>query len=165
MKAQFNREYTQEEINKALRQMRPLNSPKLDGFDACFYQKHWRTVVINVYKVVLAIIQGEGKLFTINSTFIALILKREKSKFVNDYRLISLCNVIYKFISKVNYNRLKKVKRLVISIMQSAFIFGRSITNKIIVAKELLHSMKLNKKKRDDLIFVKLDMSKAYDMI
>lgn len=89
----------------------------------------------------------------------------EKSKFVNDYRLISLCNVIYKLISKVNYNRLKKVKRLVISIMQSAFIFGRLITNKIIVAKELLHSMKLNKKKRDGLIFVKLDMSKAYDKI
>lgn len=48
---------------------------------------------------------------------------------------------------------------------QSAFILGKLVIDNIIVIYEVLHSMKLNKIKKGRSMAVKLDMSKAYDMI
>lgn len=42
----------------------------------------------------------------INSTFIAVICKVKDPKKVNDFRPISLCNVLYKIITKTLTNRM-----------------------------------------------------------
>lgn len=84
---------------------------------------------------------------------------------VNDFKLISLCNVIYKIISKVLANRLKKVLHDIISSTQSAFIPGRLITDNIMVAFVVLHTMKTKQKGGIGNKALKLDMSKAYDKI
>jgi hypothetical protein len=71
----------------------------------------------------------------LNMTCIALIPKVKNLTCVTEYRRISLCNVLYKLISKVLANRLKKKKKkimhLIISPTQSAFILGRLITDNI----------------------------------
>lgn len=53
----------------------------------------------------------------------------------------------------------------IISSNQSAFIPKRLITDNIMVAHELLHSLKKNKKEKVEKMVVKLDMSKAYDRV
>lgn len=65
---------------------------------------------------------------------------------MTDIRPISLCNVIYKVISKVLANRVKKIIDRIISEAQSAFIPGHLITDNIIVAFEVVHY--INKRKR-----------------
>lgn len=49
--------------------------------------------------------------------------------------------------------------------MQSAFIPNRLIMDNIMVAFELLNSLKLNKKKRDGAMAIKLDIFETYDRI
>lgn len=68
---------------------------------------------------------------------ISLTPKCENPKVMIDFCLISLCNALYKVISKMLANRLKRVLYKYGSKFQSAFILGRSITNHTIVALRL----------------------------
>ena len=79
---------------------------------------------------------------SLNTTFITLIPKIKHPKKVSHFRPISLCNVIYKLISKVVVNRLKKVLAQTILESQSAFLLGRLIYDNILMAFETLHHLK-----------------------
>jgi hypothetical protein len=102
---------------------------------------------------------------SLNITHIVLIPKIKNPSRIIDYWLISLCNVLYKLMSKVLANRLKRVLNSIISPNQSAFLPGRLITDNVIVAFEALHSMNTRLKGRKGYMTLKLDMSKTYDRV
>jgi hypothetical protein len=92
-----------------------------------------------------------------------LILKVDKPEKVTDLRPISLCNVVYKVVSKVLSRRLREVLPEIITPNQSAFVPGRLISNNILIAYELTHYL-LNKRDGNvGFAAIKLDMSKAHD--
>ena len=68
---------------------------------------------------------------SLNSTFITLIPKKDT---LDDFRPISLCNCIYKIISKVIAKRCKTVLSEKISLEQFGFLEGRLIHEAIGVA-------------------------------
>jgi hypothetical protein len=84
---------------------------------------------------------------------------------MKDWRPIALCNVLYKLLSKVLENRLKKILHKCIADLQSAFVPGRSIMDNALVAIELVHYMKTKTKGNEKIVALKLDISKAYDRI
>jgi len=84
---------------------------------------------------------------------------------MRDLRPISLCNVIYKNISKVLANILKPLLPKCISQEQSAFVENRSIIDNVMAAYEIVHHMKCKKKGKVGEVALKIDISKAYDRV
>lgn len=102
---------------------------------------------------------------SINKTNIMLIPKIVNPSNITYFRPISLCNVLYKLLAKVIANCLQSVIDKCIDSAQSAFVPGRLIFDNVILAYELLHTLKHKRVGKKDFIAVKLDMSKAYDNI
>ena len=154
-----------EEIRCAINQMHPKKSRGPDGMSILFYQKYWDVVGPFVTKSVLQILNSSSLPCVLNETYICLIPKVQCPQKVTEFRPISLCNVIYKIVSKVLANRLKRILPKVIGEAQSAFVPGRQISDNVVVAFETMHSIKMKKKGKKGLMAVKLDMSKAYDRV
>ena len=120
---------------------------------------------MDITQAVLSCMNYGSLLKSINNTFITLILKVKNPERVSEFRPISLCDVIYKIISKVLANRLKPILNDIISESQSAFIADRLITDNVLIAFESLHHMKTNCTGRTGFMALKQDMSKAYDRV
>jgi hypothetical protein len=132
---------------------------------AVFYKKFWDMVGEKVTEEVLGVLNGGPMPAEWNDTCVVLIPKKDSPDCMKDLRPISLCNVVYKLISKVLANRLKLILDEIISPNQSAFVPGRLITDNILLAYECTHYMKTRKHGKDGYAAVKLDMSKAYDRV
>jgi hypothetical protein len=97
---------------------------------------------------------------TLNAIFLTLIPKEENVASPIKYQSISLCNVIFKIITKVITNRLKPLLHLLISPEQTGYVEGRKIMDGIILVHEVIHSLKTTNKTG---ILLKLDLSKSFD--
>ncbi|KAL5854784.1 hypothetical protein ACOSQ4_004586 [Xanthoceras sorbifolium] len=148
---------------RPLAPMGPNKAPGSDGFHALFFQKFWNVVGEDVSSVCLKVLNGGCSIEEFNATNVVLISKVKNPERMTDFRPISLRSVIYKTVSKVMANRLKEILPHIISSEQSAFVPGRLIFDNIMVAFELLHSIKKQKKGKRGYAAIKLDMSKAYD--
>ena len=96
---------------------------------------------------------------------VVLIPKVKEPSRIKDLRPISLCNVIYKVVSKVIANQLKLVLPEIVSENQSAFIPGRLIADNSIIAFECIHHIQTANANSTLLCAYKLDLSKAYDRV
>jgi hypothetical protein len=158
-------DFSPEEINQALSQMHSLKSPGPNGFGVSFCQHHWRTVGDRVRAAILDFLNEGSFNPLINETFIALIPKVANASSMSEYKPISLCNIMYKLIAKVLTNSLKLMLPSIISQHQSAFVPSRMITNNVLIAYEVLHSMNTRMKGKKGYMAVMLDMKKAYDRV
>lgn len=130
-----------------------------------FYQKYWDIVGPNVVNCVLDALNSGVLPCGINETYICLIPKINSLLKIIDFWPISLCNMVYKIISKVLANRLKRILTKVIDESQSAFMPSRSITDNVLVAFEMMHCIDQRRKGKKAFMAVKLDMSNAYDRV
>jgi hypothetical protein len=98
--------FTEKEISDAMFQMGPLKEPGPDGFLARFYQKHWLVMKQDVVTAVQIFFVDGTLPECINDTAIVLIPKGVEPTELKDFRPISMCNAIYKLISKCLVNLL-----------------------------------------------------------
>lgn len=84
---------------------------------------------------------------------------------MSHFRLISLCNVTYKIISKTLVSRLKTIMDNLIISYQNAFIQGRNITDNILIAHEIFDTLRKKKIRKKGCGALKIDMCKAYDKV
>lgn len=94
------KDFSADEISTALFQISPLKALGPDGFPARFFQRNWGVLKNEVVAAVQVFFQTGVMPDGINETAIVLIPKVNQPVELKDFRPISLCNVIYKVVSK-----------------------------------------------------------------
>ncbi|KAL2235304.1 UNVERIFIED_CONTAM: hypothetical protein Sindi_1262600 [Sesamum indicum] len=108
-----------------------------DGFSSAFFQACWNTIVEDVNAVVMEFFRGTPMPRSFSATSIILIPKNDSPQSWSEFRPISLCN--------------------------SGFVPGRLIADNILLSQEMTHHLDMIHNKGN--LFLKLDMSKAYDRV
>ena len=75
--------------------------PGPDGFTSNFFHYFWDLIKEEVFEITAESRDKKGVLKYFNATFLTLIPKEAGADSPNKFRPISLCNVIYKIITKV----------------------------------------------------------------
>ena len=115
MNSSLIKNFSKEEVEIALKQMAPLKASGPDGMPPIFFQHYWESIGDDVVKAVVSCLNSNSIETSLNHTFITLIPKVKSPEFVTEFRPIALCNILYKLVSKVLANRLKKVLPHIIS--------------------------------------------------
>ena len=157
-------EVTNGEIQTGLWAFKPFKAPGPDALHASFYQHFWMEVKELVYKEVKGIFHKGCMLKFLNETLISLIPKCQNPESLSNYRPISLCNSVYKVVSKILVARIRPLLGKLISPVQTAFVLGRKGTDNVMIAQELFHALD-KKKGKTGFMVIKLDLEKAYDRL
>lgn len=118
----LSKPFSSAEVIEALKRIKGRKAPSPDGLQAYFLQKYWNILGTDVTNMVLGILNNREHINAFNDTNIALIPRVKFPTSVKDFRLIGLCNVIYKLVSKVIVNWLKPLLPSVVHDIQSAFV-------------------------------------------
>lgn len=97
---------------------------------------------------------------SLNHTFPVMIPKFDKAQRVDQFRPITLCNIIYKVIAKILANKLKLILDNIISPWQAVFIPGLAMFDNSIISHECMHYIN---KKKSKMCFMacKIDMART----
>ena len=88
--------------------MHPTKAPSPDGLPALF-QKYWGIMGDDITKAVVNILNEQGDVRAWNKTLVTLIPKVKNPKTDKGFHPISLCNVLYKKISRTSTNHFRLV--------------------------------------------------------
>lgn len=125
---------TDSEIFDTLKTFKPYRAPSSDRFRAGFFQLFWLIVGNSVKAEVKSIFISGVVLEYLNKTLITLIPKCKSPESLNNYCSISLCNIIYKLVTKIIVGRIKHMLPSLVSSLQTAFVLGRKrVDNSAIV--------------------------------
>ena len=118
----------------------------------------------SVFKEVKAIFKDGLVLDYLNDMLVTLIPKCKTPKSLNNYRPISLCNSVYKIVSKNLVERIRPYLNKLVSPIQSAFMPERKGLDNVLVAQELFYALD-GKKGKEGYMAIKVDLEKAYDRL
>ncbi|PKI70720.1 hypothetical protein CRG98_008953 [Punica granatum] len=116
-------------------------------------QRCWDIIEPSVQQVVLQFFKTSVFLEGANDTLIVLIPKNNSLETISHYGPISLCNTLYKIISKILVRRLRPHLGDLISPFQCSFVPGRRSSDNAILLREVIHSFRKRKGKQASILF------------
>ncbi|KAM5573208.1 hypothetical protein ABKV19_012976, partial [Rosa sericea] len=111
----LSRDVSDVEIKNSLFSIGGLKAPGLDGIPAKFFQVHWSTCKDDIIKMVKECFDKCELPENLNNTLIALIPKVASPLSMKQMRPISLCNTLYKVVSKIIVQRLRPMMSTLVS--------------------------------------------------
>lgn len=136
----------------------------LDGYTSEFFRGSWDTIKETLFQVFKDFHYSSFVPLSWKKTHLIFIPKKINYFRIEDYRLVALCNVIYKILTKIIANRVKPYFNNLINHSRFTFVLGHNIYNNTLIANELAHSM-TNIKSNKPFTSLKLNLSKAFDSI
>ena len=127
--------------------LKAFKAPGPDGLHAGFFQHFWADVKNSVCREIKEVFRNGIIPSHLNETLVTLIPKCQSPKTLNNYRPISLCNLVYNIISKIIMAHIRPLLADLISLVQSAFVPGRRGMDNVLIAQELLYSLDRKKEK------------------
>jgi hypothetical protein len=151
------------EIKKVVMGLQPEKAPGPDGFIGLFYRCCFEVVKDDLSKAINDFYHLKCRsLHLVNEANIILLPKREVSDTIDKFRPISLINSFMKIITKILANRLALRMNEIVSTAQNAFIQKRSIHDNFLYVQRVIRKLHKNSQ---PALFVKLDVSKAFDSL
>jgi hypothetical protein len=151
-------------VKEALWSLKPFKALGPDSPHAGCFQRYWGSVEDVVFKEVSHIFDFGCMLEFFNQTLMTLIPKYPGADCLGNFRPISLCNTLYKVVTKIIVKRLRVALPKFISSLQTAFVPGRKGIDNMILVQELVHTMGTKKGKEGYMTF-KIDLEKANDRL
>lgn len=139
--------FTETEIKEAVWCCGSEKVPRLDGFTFTFLKNYWELIKLVVFMFVKDFKSSGVLAKGYISSFISLIPKVRVPLYLKDYISINLVGCLYKVLSKVLVNRLKKVLDKIICHEQTAYVGRRRIQDCPILLNEIVAWTKKVKKK------------------
>ena len=152
-----------DELKQVVFSMNPNYAVGPDGMNGFVFQKCWHIIKNDLMGVVQAFFSGQMITKYFSHSCIVLLPKVKNPNKMTEFRPISLSNFTSKIISKLVSNRLSPILPDLISPNQYGFVKGRSISENIMLAQEIIHHIK--KPNIRSNVIIKLDMAKAYDRV
>jgi hypothetical protein len=103
------RPITQEEVDQSLKDTPLVKSLGPDGFTSNFFHYCWGIICKDVWEIIKDSRRYSQVLQALNETFLTLIPKENNTTSPSHFQPISLCNVIYKLLTKIISTRLKPI--------------------------------------------------------
>ena len=153
-----------EEIYHNVFSLPPLKALGPNGHHAIFFQQNWHILGHGIIHAIQEIF--ETAIIPEDSGAINLVLipKINHPDMITQFRLISLCNTLYKLVSRIILQRLKPYIVDIINPCQVRFVPGRRTSNDIILVQEIIRMM-VKKSGPKGHVALKLDLEKAYDRL
>lgn len=112
------------EVWNCMKNIQPYKAPGPDGIQAIFYQKHWNVVSEEICSFVQNCFITSTVPEEVNKTLVSLIPKVDNPDSIKMFRPISLCNVVYKVISKIIVDRLYPLLTRLLASFRVALYLG-----------------------------------------
>ena len=133
------KEVTSLELKKLINCMNKNKTPGIDGLPVEFYCKMWNIIGREFLRVVQLILKENALVASQRMSVIALIPKDGDTRFIKNWRPISMLTVDYKIIAKLISNRLSLILPKLISKEQFCSIPGRNIIDCNLLIRDMVY--------------------------
>lgn len=151
-----------EEVHSVLKSFTKDECPGLDEWMVEIFLHFFYLMGPDLVRIVEESGLGGHIIGAINSTYIALIPKNGESGTFTNYMTMSLCNLLYKLISKIIALIIKHTLSTYISPEKYGFLQDKLIHDVVATTQECMHSIRT---KNMEVVVMKVDLQKTYDNV